>query len=572
LAIEVLEGRELPSVCLVDSLGDTGLGRVPLEPRWGLASGDLRFCVNRVNTLPGADTIQFAVTGTINLTHALPDLASDMDIQGPGEEVLTVRRNTGGNYRILTVAGGTAHVSGLTIANGQADVGGGISNQATLMLDHVSVVANAAAAGGGISNGGDLTISHSAVSRNQALTGGGGIDNVGSLALNAVSVIGNLAHYLCSCTRASADGGGIRNTGLLRVNLSTISGNNASAAAIDGYAVAFGGGVDNAGALTVVSSVVSGNSANGSFPAMDVAGGGGIRNTGDATIDSSTVSGNSVGGNPNQGYGGGILTSTTGNTLTLVNSTIAGNTAKGFTGGNGASYGGGVDASGGTVTVIHTTISANTLAGNFQYGGGLAETYGSSVSLADAVLAGNVALTGPDLIGALASSGYNLFGTSAGGSGYAPTDLLDVDALLGPLRDNGGPTQTMALLPGSQAIDSGDNTNAPDWDQRGPGYPRIVNGTIDRGAFEVQTNSGPAGGRSVLATAPVAVPVPLPVPQAAPAGPRREEPAAGLAAPAAPDVTPAHAAPRAYPASLRAAVADSGAGLPGVGLVLSARW
>jgi hypothetical protein len=73
-----------------------------------------------------------------------------------------------------------------------------------------------------------------------------------------------------------------------------------------------------------------------------------------------------------------------------------------------------------------------------------------------------------------------------------PSDLLNVDPMLGPLQDNGGPTWTMALLPGSPAIDVGDNTDAPDWDQRGEGFPRIVNGVIDIGAFEVQ----PAGGAS----------------------------------------------------------------------------
>jgi hypothetical protein len=61
----------------------------------------------------------------------------------------------------------------------------------------------------------------------------------------------------------------------------------------------------------------------------------------------------------------------------------------------------------------------------------------------------------------------------------------------------------MALLPGSPAIDAGDNTNAPTWDQRGPGYPRIVNGIIDIGAFEVQAH---AHGR------PTGQPLPDPVP------------------------------------------------------------
>src|SRR5262249_56575096 len=102
------------------------------------------------------------------------------------------------------------------------------------------------------------------------------------------------------------------------------------------------------------------------------------------------------------------------------------------------------------------------------------------------------------------SAGRSLFGSGSGGSGYAPRDLLAVDPLLGPLQDNGGPTQTMALLPGSPAIDSGDNTDAPEWDQRGPGYPRIVNGTIDRGAFEVQATTAPGSfTRKLLGTSAI---------------------------------------------------------------------
>src|SRR5439155_18199838 len=78
-----------------------------------------------------------------------------------------------------------------------------------------------------------------------------------------------------------------------------------------------------------------------------------------------------------------------------------------------------------------------------------------------------------------------------GGSGFVAADLVGsaagpIDPKLGPLQNNGGPTLTMALLPGSPAIDAGDNTNAPPYDQRGPGFPRIVNGKIDIGAFEVQ--------------------------------------------------------------------------------------
>jgi hypothetical protein len=96
-----------------------------------------------------------------------------------------------------------------------------------------------------------------------------------------------------------------------------------------------------------------------------------------------------------------------------------------------------------------------------------------------------------DLEGVLTSQGHNLIGDTQGGSGFVSSDLLNVNPLLGPLQDNGGPTQTMALLLASPAIAAGDPTDAPAYDQRGPGFPRLVNGHIDIGAFEVQLNPSP---------------------------------------------------------------------------------
>ena len=100
-----------------------------------------------------------------------------------------------------------------------------------------------------------------------------------------------------------------------------------------------------------------------------------------------------------------------------------------------------------------------------------------------------------DITGGIANSGYNLIGKSAGGSGYVPSDILDVDPLLGSLSDNGGPTKTMAMLPGSPAIDSG-TTRCARLERRGPGFPRIVNGTIDSGEFEVQATEVPNSERT----------------------------------------------------------------------------
>jgi hypothetical protein len=98
----------------------------------------------------------------------------------------------------------------------------------------------------------------------------------------------------------------------------------------------------------------------------------------------------------------------------------------------------------------------------------------------------------PDLQGTLTTSGYNLIGSTSGGSSFAATDLLNVDPKLGPLQDNGGPTQTMALLSGSPALDAGDPSYPPsptDYDQRGPGFARVAAGRVDVGASEVQNTA-----------------------------------------------------------------------------------
>ena len=89
------------------------------------------------------------------------------------------------------------------------------------------------------------------------------------------------------------------------------------------------------------------------------------------------------------------------------------------------------------------------------------------------------------------SLGYNLSSDDAGGFLTGPGDQINTDPVLGPLQDNGGPTFTYALLPGSPAIDAGDPNFIPPpfFDQRGPGFDRVVNGRIDIGSFEVQTQT-----------------------------------------------------------------------------------
>ena len=113
------------------------------------------------------------------------------------------------------------------------------------------------------------------------------------------------------------------------------------------------------------------------------------------------------------------------------------------------------------------------------------------MTLGNTIVAGNTASnSGPDAFGTFASEGHNLIGKTDGSSGWLSSDLTGTIAtplnpLLAPLGNYGGPTQTMALLPGSPAIDAGSNSLIPSGvttDQRS--LPRIVNGTVDIGAFE----------------------------------------------------------------------------------------
>ena len=99
--------------------------------------------------------------------------------------------------------------------------------------------------------------------------------------------------------------------------------------------------------------------------------------------------------------------------------------------------------------------------------------------------------TGANIVGGsgtVISHGYNLSSDNGGGFLTATGDQINTDPMLGPLQNNGGPTFTHELLTGSPAINAGDPnfTPPPFYDQRGPGYDRVVDGRIDIGSFEVQ--------------------------------------------------------------------------------------
>jgi len=97
------------------------------------------------------------------------------------------------------------------------------------------------------------------------------------------------------------------------------------------------------------------------------------------------------------------------------------------------------------------------------------------------------------------SRGYNISSDNGGGYLTGPGDQINTDPMLGPLQDNGGPTFTQALLPGSSAIDAGDPsfTPPPLYDQRGRPFARVFNSRVDVGSFKVQPTPRPTPTRDL---------------------------------------------------------------------------
>lgn len=197
--------------------------------------------------------------------------------------------------------------------------------------------------------------------------------------------------------------------------------------------------------------------------------------------------------------GAGIFVDANGN-LVIQNSTIANNQA--------TSSGGGIYCLGeGFIT--NATISGNQAAAS---GGGIRFDAGVATGLltiGNTIIAENMAPAGPDVFGVITSVGYNLVGNNLGSGGFGVmgdqvgTPQNPIDPELAPLANNGGPTFTMGLMAQSPAINTGSIALLPpppedEFDQRGPGFPRVINGGVDIGAFEFVAAVICYGGGSIL--------------------------------------------------------------------------
>jgi predicted outer membrane repeat protein len=275
-----------------------------------------------------------------------------------------------------------------------------------------------------------------------------------------------------------------------------------------------GGGVCNDGTggaaiMSINNSTLSNNSA---YYGAGICNDGRMKGATLLQISSTTISNNSA------GYDAGAILNIadTKGTTTLSNCTISGNSAP--------EHGGGI-YNHAALTVSNTTLTANSA----NFGSGLYNE--TAVSIGNTVL--NAGTSGANIFnngGTVTSRGYNVSSDDGGGYLNGPGDQINTDPLLGPLQDNGGPTFTHALLPGSPALNAGDPnfTPPPFFDQRGSGFDRVRNGRLDVGSYEEQAllntptpTSTPTATPTATATAtatatPTATPTPTSTPSATP--------------------------------------------------------
>lgn len=237
--------------------------------------------------------------------------------------------------------------------------------------------------------------------------------------------------------------------------------------------------------LTIAGGYLDGDNGGGVYAAYST-----------VTLTNTTITRNSI-----RGHGGGICSFY--GTLTLSNVAVTGNSGTSGGGvyidhgtasmvnttitGNLAGDGGGVNAYGASVTLTNATVTGNSAQ---YYGGGINGYNHAAITLANSIVAGNTCVADPDLSLVNAStttSNHSLLGTALQATYPNSGNVFSDDPGVETLADNGGSTQTMALRPNSPAVNAGSNALVPvgvQFDQRGPGYPRIFNTTVDIGAFE----------------------------------------------------------------------------------------
>ncbi|MBI1312828.1 hypothetical protein GC176_16180 [bacterium] len=513
-----------------------------------LGNTSLRAAVQEVNVL-GTGTIvvppgfyQLAITGDDTNDYSGEvgdlDLASNATVIGFDSQVTVI--DAGGISRVIQILGGLVDISSVTLQNGNAgtESGGGVLDSGQTRLINVQILNNSAADGGGVASDYNIELYASFVANNTATDNGGGVA-MGDGRIVQSTIAGNVA---------GNDSGGVGVTGTAELIDSFVNGNtamnDAGGVGVDLYgtlnavnstiafntAVGRAGGVGSQGTTSLVRTSISSNTAgtigggvaaeagslsiiaSGVTDNFAVSSGGGIAvqdatmgfASPDVEISFSEISNNQAARGAGIDSADATLTISqstiaenvatmdaaglrlTSGSATIDNSTIAANTALGL--------GGGLLNTGGTLSLTNATIAGN----DAGQAGGIASIGAASTTVANTIIAANTATASdPDVFSdsSFHSAGSNLIGL--GGYGFidginsdrAGTAGNTLSPQLGPLQSNGGLTRTMALQPGSPALDAGNDQLASETDQRGA--TRQLNsqapgsaGQVDIGAFE----------------------------------------------------------------------------------------
>ena len=453
------------------------------DSRITLAAGASHIVVPQASlTIKGPGAAALAIDGT-QLDDGNPNASNVFEHTGNG--TLTIK--------YLAVSGGHRKLTAFGVR------GGCIFSNGNVTLAGASVTSCSAASaegadGGGLFVSGDLLSVRSTVSGNSASSTGGPVAGGGAEVLGNATLVQSVVDANTVSAASRAAGGGVYAYGGLTVLQSSLQANTVVASSsLSG--VAIGGGAAVRGDFTATYATISDNQVDAPQQ-MD---GGGLSLNGSATIIASTISGNSSGNG-----GGGIYAysySPQGRTFLMRNSTVSGNFA--------ANKAGGILVNSATTKIYNSTIAFNTAtnsapgvrlsANQVPMDATLQSTLISNNRYTGVPIGNDLDTIGPAVITFNAAPANNLIGATAV-TGLPADTLFAVCPLLGPLRDNGGPTRTHALMSSSPAIDAGNDVAIDPFtalpyanDQRGSisaggerDYVRVSGAYADIGAYEVQ--------------------------------------------------------------------------------------
>jgi len=466
------------------------------------------------------DTIVFDPSiSSITLTNGQIEMGT-ANVVGPGASSLTVTTTAAANsYNIFRFSGaGVATISGLTLTKNRIQA----VNYGNFTVDDVTVSGSGGGYGGALyaSNGGNLVISGSHFDNNFIVNGyashGGAIysHNGGAVTISDSEFIDNDA-------QSNGTGGGI----FVSTNATSFSLTNS---VVTGNSAQFGGGMDigTAGTVMIADSDISSNTTVSSGAGALIGGAGAVvsieRSTFDGNVASTfgdggglkisnrslVVSSSTISNNVAENCGGGIGIYR-GEYVTINNSTIAGNQSR---------LGGGLYVSHMPVEINQSTITNNDAT---DEGGGV-RLYVYSMDVSGTIISGNTSGTaGLEDVATLyvtaINSDHSIVGTVAEIGLIGTISVTDLGGTIRSstpgllaLADNGGLTKTMALDPTSIAIDAGPDPVATftgnEFDQRGDGFDRVSNGTVDIGAFELQADPPPTSSTTSSSTTSTTAP------------------------------------------------------------------